>query len=163
MNAFRIRPAIGEDARVLADMLVEAANWNPVLARNRMTVLQDHEVNRYVAGWQRPSDFGCVAEDSHGVPVGASWARLFPANAPGHGFVAVGVPELTLAVYPQWRALGAGRALLRELAAAAASRGHARLSLSVQHGNFAQRLYVSEAYVTVASREGADTMVRTVR
>ncbi|MGO4533995.1 GNAT family N-acetyltransferase [Leifsonia sp. 2MCAF36] len=163
MYPFRIRPATGQDARVLADMLVEAANWNPVLSRSRVTVLEDRAVTRYVAGWQRPGDFGCVAEDAGGVPVGACWARLFPANAPGHGFVAVGVPELILGVYPQWRARGAGRALLRELATTAAARGHARVSLSVQRGNFAQRLYVSEGYVTVASRDDADTMVRTVR
>ncbi|MEV8212245.1 GNAT family N-acetyltransferase [Leifsonia sp. NPDC077715] len=163
MNAFRIRPATGEDARVLTDMLVEAANWDPVRARPRLSVLEDRAVARYVAGWQRPGDFGCVAEDAHGLPVGACWARLFPANAPGYGFVAVGVPELTLGVYPYWRAQGAGRALLRELARTAAARGHARLSLSVAHGNFAHRLYQSEGYVTVASQGGSETMVLTVR
>lgn len=163
MSAFRIRPATGEDARVLADMLVEAANWDPLRTRSRAALLADHAVRRYVAGWQRPGDFGCVAEDARGVPVGACWARLFPGDDPGYGFVGVGVPELTLGVYPTWRAQGAGRDLLRELGRTAAARGHARLSLSVGHGNFAQRLYVSEGYVTVASRDGSDTMVRTVR
>ncbi|MGH1551164.1 GNAT family N-acetyltransferase [Leifsonia poae] len=163
MNAFRIRPATGEDARVLTDMLVEAANWDPGRARPRVAVLEDRAVARYVAGWQRPGDFGCVAEDAHGLPVGACWARLFPANAPGYGFVAVGVPELTLGVYPYWRAQGAGRALLRELARMAALRGHARVSLSVSHGNFAQRLYQSEGYLTVASQGGSETMVLAVR
>ncbi|MGO4593412.1 N-acetyltransferase family protein [Leifsonia sp. 2TAF2] len=163
MNVFRIRPATGHDARVLADMLVEAANWNPVRARSRLTVLDDPAVRHYVVGWQRPGDFGCVAEDAQGVAVGACWARLFPADHPGYGFVAAGVPELTLGVYPQWRAQGAGRALLRELGRTAAARGHARLSLSVERTNFAQRLYLSEGYVIVASRDGSDTMVRTVR
>lgn len=163
MSAFRLRPATGEDARVLSDMLVEAANWDPARARTRVAVLEDRAVSRYIAGWQRPGDFGCVAEDARGVPVGACWARLFPGNAPGYGFVAVGVPELTLGVYPYWRAQGAGRALLRELARDAAARGHARLSLSVAHGNFAQRLYQSEGYVTVASQDGSETMVLTVR
>jgi len=163
MNAFRIRPAAADDARVLADMLVEAANWDPARSRPRVTVLEDPAVRRYVTGWKRPGDFGCVAEDARGVAVGACWARLFPANDPGFGFVAAGVPELTLGVYPQWRAQGAGRALLRELARTAAARGHARLSLSVQRANFAQRLYVSEGYVTVGSTGSADTMVRTVR
>lgn len=163
MTAFRIRPANREDARVLADMLVEAANWNPASSRSRVTVLEDAAVGRYVAGWQRPGDFGCVAIDRRGVPVGACWARLFPANDPGRGFVAAGVPELTLGVYPHWRSQGAGRALLRELGRVAAARGHARLSLSVERANFAQRLYVSEGFVTVLSRETADTMVRVVR
>ncbi|MDR6970991.1 GNAT family N-acetyltransferase [Leifsonia shinshuensis] len=163
MNAFRIRPAVGQDARVLADMLVEAANWNPVRSRTRVTVMEDPTVLHYIAGWQRPGDFGCVAEDARGVAVGACWARLFPADRPGYGFVAPGVPELTLGVYPPWRAQGVGRALLRELSREAAARGHARLSLSVERENFAQRLYVSEGFVTVAAGERSDTMVRTVR
>jgi GNAT superfamily N-acetyltransferase len=163
MNAFHIRPANGEDARILSDMLVEAANWNVASARPRVAVLEDPAVLRYIAGWKRPGDFGCVAVDSHGSAVGACWARLFPPNAPGSGFVAAGVPELTLGVNPQWRAQGVGRALLQEIARAAAASGAARLSLSVDRRNFAQRLYVSEGYVTVESRLIADTMVRAVR
>ena len=163
MRAFRIRPATGEDARVLADMLVEAVNGNAERTRARVNVLEDPAFVRYIAGWKRPSDFGCVAEDANGVAVGACWARLFPANDPGSGFVAVGVPELTLGVYRQWRAQGAGRALLRELSLAASAHGYARLSLSVERTNFAQRLYTSEGYVPVAFGESADTMVRTVR
>jgi GNAT superfamily N-acetyltransferase len=163
MSAFRIRPATGEDARVLADMLVEAVNGNAERTRSRVNVLEDPAFVRYIAGWKRPSDFGCVAEDANGVADGACWARLFPANDPGSGFVAVGVPELTLGVYRQWRAQGAGRALLRELSLAASAHGYARLSLSVDRTNFAQRLYTSEGYVPVAVGESADTMVRTVR
>jgi GNAT superfamily N-acetyltransferase len=163
MNGFRIRPATREDARVLIDMLVEAANWDATRARPRVTVLEDPAVLRYIAGWQRPGDVGCVAEDAHGVAVGACWARLFPSNAPGAGFVAVGVPELILGVYPSWRARGAGRALLQELTRLAARSGAARVSLSVERGNVAHRLYVSEGFTTFQRRETADTMVRTLR
>lgn len=163
MAGFRIRQAAAEDARILADMLVEAANWNALRARPRVAVLEDPKVLRYVAGWKRPGDFGCVAEDVHGAPVGACWARLFPADEPGSGFVAVGVPELTLGVNAQWRAQGVGRALLQELGRLAAGSGANRLSLSVERANFAQRLYVSEGYITVESRATADTMVRAVR
>lgn len=163
MSLFRIRPAAGGDARFISDMLVEASNWNPARARPRMTVLEDPKVSRYIAGWMRPRDFGSVAEDAHGVPVGACWARLFPGDAPGYGFVAVGVPELTLGVNSQWRARGVGRALLQAIARQGADAGFARLSLSVERANFAQRLYISEGYVTVASGTDSDTMVRSVR
>ncbi|WP_223690907.1 GNAT family N-acetyltransferase [Leifsonia poae] len=162
MTSFRIRPAAGADARFLGDMLVEASNWSVARARPRVAVLEDPKVLRYIAGWKRPGDFGSVAEDAHGVPIGACWGRLFPANEPGYGFVAVGVPELTLGVNPQWRAQGVGRALLQAVAVQAGAAGHARLSLSVERANFAQRLYVSEGFVTVESGEDSDTMVRTV-
>ncbi|MFF1878749.1 GNAT family N-acetyltransferase [Leifsonia sp. NPDC058230] len=162
MSLFQIRAATREDARFLGDMLVEAANWNLATARARIAVLEDPSITRYIAGWPRPGDFGSVAEDAHGVAIGACWGRLFPANAPGYGFVATGVPELTLGVNAQWRARGVGRALLQAVARQAAAAGHSRVSLSVARANFAQRLYVSEGYVTVASGADSDTMVRAV-
>ncbi|GAA1445477.1 GNAT family N-acetyltransferase [Leifsonia poae] len=162
MSPFQIRPAVSEDARFLADMLIEASNWNPVRVRPRVTVLEDPTVSRYISGWMRPGDFGSIAVDAHGVAVGACWGRLFPANEPGYGFVAPGVPELTLGVNSQWRAQGVGRSLLQAVARQAGASGHSRLSLSVERANFAQRLYISEGYVTVDSGENSDTMVRSV-
>jgi GNAT superfamily N-acetyltransferase len=163
MNGFAIRQAVSGDARFLTDMLVEAANWNVAKARPRIDVIEDPLVSRYVAGWMRPGDFGSIAVDSNGVPIGACWARLFPLNAPGYGFVAAGVPELTLGVNSLWRARGVGRALLRALAGQAAAAGHQRLSLSVERANYAHRLYISEGYVTVESFADADTMVHSLR
>lgn len=58
MTGFRIRQANGEDARILADMLVEAANWDVTRSRARVAVLEDPAVLRYVSGWKRPGDFG---------------------------------------------------------------------------------------------------------
>lgn len=163
MTAFGLRAAVGSDSRFLTDMVVEAANWNPSASRQRVSVLADPDYTRYVTGWQRPSDAGVVAVDSDGVPVGACWFRLFPTNAPGHGFVAVGVPELILGVSPIWRAQGAGRALLREVVSIARTAGHARLTLSVERGNHAADLYRSEGFVTVATPGTRDTMVKNLR
>jgi GNAT superfamily N-acetyltransferase len=160
MTAILLRPAVGEDARFLADMLVEAANWSPSAHRPRVQILADPALAPYISGWMRPGDAGLVAESPSGDLLGASWYRLFDQSKPGHGFVAGGVPELTLGVSPLWRAQGVGRELLRGLARVASSAGYARLSLSVDRGNFAQRLYVSEGYVVARSDERADTMVK---
>jgi GNAT superfamily N-acetyltransferase len=160
MTAFLLRPAVGEDARFLADMLVEAANWSPAPRRARVQILADPTLAPYVSGWMRPADAGVVAESPAGDPIGACWYRLFDRSKPGAGFVAGGVPELTLGVGQHWRAQGVGRELLRSVAQVARSAGYARLSLSVDRGNFAQRLYVSEGFVVVSSGERSDTMVK---
>jgi GNAT superfamily N-acetyltransferase len=163
MTAFLLRPAVGEDARFLADMLVEAANWSPGSHRPRLQVLADPALSPYVSGWMRPADAGIVAESPAGDPIGACWFRLFDSAKPGAGFVAGGVPELTLGVGRQWRAQGVGRELLRGVSVMARTAGHARLSLSVDHGNFAHRLYVSEGFVVVSSTDHSDTMVKILR
>ncbi|WP_419818752.1 GNAT family N-acetyltransferase [Glaciibacter flavus] len=160
MTAVSLRRAVGSDSRFLTDMVVEAANWNYSAARQRISVLADPAYRRYVSGWQRPSDVGVVATDAEGAPIGACWFRLFPSNAPGHGFVGVGVPELILGVSPIWRAQGVGRALLRETVSLARQSGYRQLALSVEQANHAMALYRSEGFITVSTPGSRETMVR---
>ena len=160
MDGLVIRRAAAGDSGFLRDMLVEAANGGAPSPRSRISVLEDPAVARYIDQWPRPGDVGLVAIAADASPVGACWARLFPADAPGSGFVASGVPELTLGVNSQWRALGVGRALLQSLHSAAKAAGYTRLSLSVRRSNVARKLYVSEGYTVIASDETADVMVR---
>ncbi len=99
--------------------------------------------------------------EAAGAPVGAAWIRFRPATDPGYGFVAPDVPELTVGVAAGWRGRGVGRALLRAVASQARARGIARISLSVERKNYAQRLYRSEGYRIVDSSDAqSDTMLK---
>lgn len=163
MADFSVRPAIAGDGAFLADMVVEAANWRAGVTRPRPVVIADPAYRGYIAGWQRPSDQGVVALDPDGKPVGAAWYRLFAPDAPSLGFIGAGVPELIVGVRPLWRAQGVGRALIRRLTDAARAAGFARLTLSVEHGNFAEALYRSEGFAVVGGSGDRDTMVRRLR
>lgn len=159
---FTLRPADPHDADFLAELLVAAVNWEPGGARSARELLTDPAVARYVADWPRADEFGVVAVDGQGRPIGAAWLRLFSAEEPGYGFVAADVPELSIGVVAPWRGRGVGRALLREVARRAGERGVGRISLSVARANPARRLYLREGYVTVAQSEDSETMVRTL-
>jgi GNAT superfamily N-acetyltransferase len=111
----------------------------------------------------RPSDAGFIALDATGEPIGAAWYRLLPRSDPGFGYVGTGVPELIIGVRPIWRAHGVGRTLLQSLAQEARTAGYARLSLSVERGNFAVTLYRSEGFAVTQSGIGRDTMVKLLR
>jgi GNAT superfamily N-acetyltransferase len=161
-----IRNATAGDGEFLADMLVAAVNWSPAWKpRSRRRVLAAPATAHYIAGWPRDTDLGVIAEAGPG-PVGAAWVRFFTAEDPGYGFVAPGVPELTVGVAAAWRGRGVGRSLLgavaaRAAAARAAAAGIRRISLSVERGNFARGLYWSEGYaVADASDPQSDTMVK---
>lgn len=163
MSEFALRPARASDGAFLADMVVEAANWRPGVDRPRPDVLDSAEYQRYLAGWMRPGDAGVVAETGGGTAVGAAWYRMLPRSAPGFGWVGTGVPELIIGVRPIWRAHGVGRLLLHELCDTARRAGYARISLSVERGNFAATLYRSEGFAVTASGPGRDTMVKVLR
>ncbi|MFT4258481.1 GNAT family N-acetyltransferase [Microbacterium sp.] len=154
-----MRPAVPSDGVFLGDMLVEAANWRVGAARPRHEVLSTSH-RRYVAGWMRPSDVGIIAVDGTGEPIGAAWYRVLPPDEPGFGFVGTSVPELIIGIRPVWRARGIGRALLQELTARAAASGYRRISLSVEHDNFARLLYQSEGFIVTTAGPVRDTMVR---
>ncbi|WP_306311412.1 GNAT family N-acetyltransferase [Streptomyces hydrogenans] len=157
-----LRPATARDAALLWNVLLEAYNWT---GEQRFTVERlaaDPHAARYLAGWPREDDFGVVAETETGEPVGAAWARRLPEDAPGYGFVAPDVPELTLAVLPAHRGRGHGRALMAALIRSAADRSTTRLSLSVEDGNPAVRLYTSLGFTPVGRNGGSDTMLLTL-
>ena len=156
-----LRPAVAQDAEFLADMLVEAVNWRPGRHFGRERVLSDPGSAHYVLGWPGPGDVGTVAEAA-GVPVGAAWLRLLPADDPGYGFVAADVPELSIAVVAGWRGRGIGRRLLRAAVAQARASGRPAVSLAVERDNPARDLYRGEGFRTVRGEGDSDVMLLTL-
>ena len=157
----RTRPADASDRDFLAAMLVEAINWDPhgqPLAA--LVILSIPQNARYVEGWPRPGEYGVVAMDERNRRIGAAWWRRMPAEAPGYGFVGEHVPEVSIGVLSPHRARGVGTRLLQDLEAAAHAMEIAALSLSVETGNPARRLYARLGYEVVGRSGGAEIMVR---
>ncbi|MFD4371282.1 GNAT family N-acetyltransferase [Streptomyces sp. NPDC058486] len=156
-----LRPAAAHDTDLLLRVLLEAYNWNGEHRFRPEDLTTDPHAARYLTGWPREGDFGIVAETETGDPIGAVWARHLPEAEPGYGFVAPDVPELTLGVLPRHRGQGHGRALMTALIQAAAEQPTpvTRLSLSVEDGNPAARLYSSLGFTRVGRNGGSDTML----
>jgi len=154
-----LRAAAAADRPFLTLMLVEAVNWAPGREISVAAALANSSLARYVAGWPGPGEFGVVAVEAS-APIGAAWLRLFDADHPGYGFVAPGIPELSLAVAAHRRRRGVGRAMLANLAVRARDGGIPAISLSVERANPAAALYRAEGYVTVGGDDAAEVMVR---
>ncbi|MGZ8696415.1 MAG: GNAT family N-acetyltransferase [Gaiellaceae bacterium] len=142
-----IRRAGPQDVRFLRDMLKHAYHW-------RLNADPDLPVARYVNNWGRPCDAGLVAWEAG--PVGAAWYRLFPASAPGFGFVDEETPELTIAVVPSRRGSGLGGELLSALLDHARKQGYPAVSLSAEMG--VTKLYERHGFAPVEEKDGTVTM-----
>jgi ribosomal protein S18 acetylase RimI-like enzyme len=128
-----IRPAAQDDLDLLWQFLAMAAYEPEVAVAKTIPFVATH-----LDGWQRPTDFGFVAETG-GQAVGAAWVRQFAAEESPF-FVDDDTPEITIGVIDSVRGQGVGHALLRALIAEAAAR-RVGLCLNVRETNPARRLY----------------------
>jgi GNAT superfamily N-acetyltransferase len=144
-----LRDADLQDMRFLRDMLRHAYHW-------RIAQDPDLPVFRYVQNWGRRGDAAVIAFDGPNV-YGAAWYRLFPADAPGFGFVDEETPELTIAVVPSHRGHGTGGELLEALLARARNDSFPRVSLSAEPGQTG--FYEKHGFREHAREDGTVTMV----
>lgn len=158
MSEYEFRDLAGADAPVLGDFLRWAMGWREVPSADGSP--PPVAVPPFVfSDFGRPGDGGVIAE-FEGEPAGACWYRLLPAAGRGHGFVAEGVPELTIAVLPIHRAQGLGGELLDRSIAHAAARGFESLGLSVESDNPARGMYERRGFELVADDGSSWTMRR---
>jgi GNAT superfamily N-acetyltransferase len=123
------------------DLLLRLATWfNLNWSGDRFTLAQ-LDADPHLAGYyRRRPEFGVVSTDD-GLPTGVVWTTLFPPEAPGYGYVRPDVPELSVCVLPGYRGAGLGTELLAAAVAEARRHSLPALSLSVEEGNPARRLY----------------------
>ncbi len=136
-------------------MLYEALNWHDGGAEARPPldgVLSKSENARYVADWGRAGDVALCALDRRDEPVGAAWYRRFSAGAPGYGYVADDVPELAIAVYPEFRRQHVGSLLLERAARASTARRRTRDQPERQPG---ESVEAAVRETRIRSRRGA--------
>jgi ribosomal protein S18 acetylase RimI-like enzyme len=157
---FTIRRATFEDLPFLWEMLFEAAAVSDRIREMGMeTALALPAIAHILENFGREGDFGYVAETADKILIGAVWARLFPAEAKGYGFVSAEIPELAVAVAPDFRGLGAGTKLLEELIKEARNLKFPALSLSVDRRNPAIKLYERLGFTDAGVSKKTDSSV----
>jgi ribosomal protein S18 acetylase RimI-like enzyme len=165
---FTIRRAAPEDLPFLREMLFEAAAVSPEIREmGREKALALPFIAHILENFGRGGDFGFIAETAvDKIPIGAIWARLFPENEKGYGFVSTEIPELAIAVAPGFRGLGAGTRLLEELIKEARNLKFPALSLSVDRRNPALKLYEKFGFTDAGVSKETDsslTMILSLR
>lgn len=142
-------------------LLLRVATWmNLNWSGERLTFAQ-MDADPHLAAYYRfepaDGDYGWVAT-AGARPTGVVWVKYFPAHAPGYGFVRADVPELSVCVLPGYRRAGLGAALLEAALREARHRSLGALSLSVEAGNPARRLYERLGFAPVPSAHHSGTL-----
>jgi ribosomal protein S18 acetylase RimI-like enzyme len=158
ISGVTIRSASPADEPFLWEMLYQALYVPEGADPFPRDIVRLPEISRYAENWGRPGDLGLVAVADE-TCIGATWIRLLKGANKGYGYVDEMIPELTIAIAPEFRGRGIGTELLERLMAEAKNKYHA-VSLSVSADNPALRLYRRLGFEIVASRGDSLTMVK---
>jgi GNAT superfamily N-acetyltransferase len=126
--------------------------------------LNEPDISKYTDGWGRAGDIAFIAEDQrNNKAIGAVWLRTFDSANKAYGYVGDNIPELAIAVLPEYRGCGVGTTLLGRAIQTVRSAGYGAISLSVSADNPAQRLYTRLGFETVATSGNSLTMLKRLR
>ena len=160
-----LRPLSAEPSTtaLLEPFLALAVNWSmdrPDVSLDEIRA--DPALYHYVRDWGQDGDLAIAAYGDDDLLVGAAWLRTF-SSAPGFGWVAHDIPELSIAVDPQHQGQGIGTAALNALLQLARFSGVGSVSLAVEEGNGAAHLYTAQGFSTVGLNGNSLVMLRDLR
>ena len=140
-----IREMRKEEHCLLSNFLYEAIYIPDGVEPPPKSIINSPELQEYIFEFgKRKHDKALVAE-TQGKIVGAIWVRIM--NDYGH--IDNDTPSLAMSVSKEYRGLGIGSSLLKELLSALKSVGYSKISLSVQKANFAVKMYKQAGFTVV--------------
>ncbi len=140
-----IREILEEEYSLLEDFLYEAIFVPKGMPAPPKSIINQPELQVYIADFgKEKDDIGLVAEVGKKV-VGAVWVRIM--NDYGH--IDNDTPSFAISLYRDYRGLGIGTALMKEMLHILKDRGYKQASLAVQKANYAVRMYQKTGFEIV--------------
>jgi ribosomal protein S18 acetylase RimI-like enzyme len=157
-NSLIIRPINKSEIGFLDKMLYDAIFVPAGNERLPDNIIEHPEISKYIKDFGREGD-SCLVAEINGELVGAVWTRRFNVTNKAYGFVDSDTPELSMAVYEQFRKEGIGTILLKTMIKALTDEGYKQISLSVDKINYAYNLYKKIGFKDYKSVDDSMTMI----
>ena len=152
---YTIRKIQKHEFPLLDDFLYEAIYIPDGVEPPPKTIIASPELQVYVEHFGESKDDWGLAAEVDGKIVGAVWVRIM--NDYGH--TDDETPSLAISLYKEYRGLGIGTAMMKEMLALLKSHGYSRVSLSVQKANDAVKLYLKVGFEIIRENEEEYIMV----
>ena len=154
---YQIRPIRKEEIPILGDFLYEAIFIPEGVAAPPRSILDDENLQVYIRDFGQMPDDRCLVAEVGDKIVGAIWSRIM--NDYGH--IADDVPSIAISLYKEYRNLGIGTDLLRQMQELLKADGYKSVSLSVQKANYAMRMY-QKAGFRILSDDGEEALMQCI-
>lgn len=146
---YKIRKISEKEYRLLEDFLYEAIFVPEGMSAPSKSIINQPELQVYISDFgKKKDDMGLFAEVGQKV-VGAVWVRIM--NDYGH--IDDDTPSFAISLYKEYRGVGIGTALMKEMLCILKNRGYKQASLAVQKANYAVRMYQKTGFEIVDENE----------
>lgn len=164
--SYTIRKITSDEYEVLDDFLYEAIFIPEGVEAAPKEIINAPELQVYVEKFgSRECDICFVAEmepqaEERGKKlfrniIGAVWVRIMD----DYGHIEDGVPSFAISLYEEYRGLGIGTALMKQMLAELMDRGYRKTSLAVQKANYAVKMYLNVGFQIIDENEEEYIMV----
>lgn len=118
------------------------------------SIIEQPELQVYIEDFGKKDDW-CLVAEVKGKIVGAVWVRIMD----DYGHIDDETPSFAISLYEEYRNMGIGTALMRDMLEFLKNKGYRRTSLSVQKVNYAVRMYQKVGFEVIDENEEEYIMV----
>ena len=151
---YRIREIRENEYYILSEFLYEAIFIPVGMEKPPKAIIEQPELQVYIADFGKSDDW-CLVAEVKGKIVGAVWVRVMD----DYGHIDDETPSFAMSLYEEYRNMGIGTALMRDMLEFLKNKGYKQTSLSVQKANYAARMYQKAGFQVVKENEEEYIMV----
>ena len=133
---YKIREIRKNEYPILSDFLHEAIFIPEGMDKPPKSIIEQPELQVYIEDFGKKDDWCLVAEVKRKI-VGAVWVRIMD----DYGHTDDETPSFAISLHEEYRNLGIGTALMRDMLEFLKNKGYKQTSLSVQKANYAVNMY----------------------
>ena len=145
---YKIREIRKNEYPILSDFLYEAIFIPEGMDKPPKSIIEQPELQVYVEDFGKKDDWCSVAEVK-GKIVGAVWVRIMD----DYGHIDNETPSFAISLYAEYRNMGIGITLMRDMLELLKNKSYKRTSLSVQKVNYAVCMYQKVGFEVVDENE----------
>ena len=151
---YKIREIRKNEYAILSGFLYESIFIPEGMNKPPKSIIEQPELQVYIEDFGKKDDW-CLVAEINGKIVGAVWVRIM--NDYGH--IDDETPSFAISLYEEYRNMGIGTALMRDMLEFLKNKGYKQTSLSVQKANYAVRMYQKVGFEVIGENEGEYIMV----
>lgn len=151
---YTIRELNSNEYRVLEYFLYEAIFIPEDVDLPPREIINQPELQIYINEFGKKDDHALVAEID-GKIIGAVWTRIM--NDYGH--IDDETPSFAISLYKEYRGLGIGTEMMKQMLALLKKKGYKKVSLAVQKANYAVKMYQKVGFEIVDENEEEYIMI----